>query len=232
MVNIQLLAAKFVERVRTVGFLHASARTVRQALNQGIGRLNPVRDDFDILYGTDTSGTVNLWRYRIESANAKYGSFYACTSKRHIEVLLAPLPRSASFVDLGCGKGRPLLVAAQMGFKTVVGVEFVRELAEVASGNLRKIGANATVVCADVATYEFPADRLLVYLYDPFDAPVMASVAQKLRRHEGELWVIYVNPRHGHLFDSWMERMPLTPDQARLFAPDSVSVWHKACSVQ
>jgi predicted RNA methylase len=50
-----------------------------------------------------------------------------------------------------CGKGRPLIVAAAMGFKTVIGVEFVRELVEVARENLRKTRSNATVVCADAA---------------------------------------------------------------------------------
>jgi len=81
------------------------------------------------------------------------------------------------------------------------------------------------VACTDAAEYEFPQGPLIVYLYNPFDAAVMSPVAQKLRRHEGDLWVIYVNPRHGDLFDFWMERMPLTPLQAKLFSVDSVSVW-------
>ena len=81
---------------------------------------------------------------------------YRSTSEQHIEVLRSPLPRSASFVDLGCGKSRPLIVAAAMGFKTVIGVEFVRELVEVAREDLRKTRSNARVVCADAAWYELP----------------------------------------------------------------------------
>jgi SAM-dependent methyltransferase len=228
MVHIQLLTAKFRAQVSSVGLLQAVSRIVRQAIKQGIRRLNPVKDEFDLRYGTDTGGLINLWKYRIESPNAKYGVSYGSISEQHIEVLLAPLPRSASFVDLGCGKGRPLLIAAKMRFKIVMGVEFVRELAEVARRNLRQMGANATVVCADAAAYDFPDGALIVYLYNPFDAAVMSPVAQRLRRQTGDLWVIYVNPRHGELFESWMERLPLTPLQAKLFSPDSVSVWHKA----
>jgi len=227
MLNIQLLAAKLMAHVKTAGFLGAVDHTVRQVMKEGMRRLNPVQDEFDIRYGTDTGGFINLWKYRIESPNAKYGVSYGTTSERHIEVLLSPLPRSASFVDLGCGKGRPLLVAAAMGFKTVIGVEFVRELVEVAKENLRKTRANAMVVCADAACYEFPAGPLVVYLYNPFNAAVVSSVAQKLRLHEGELWVIYINPKHNGLFEFWMERMSLTPTQARLFSPESVSIWHK-----
>jgi SAM-dependent methyltransferase len=227
MLNLRLLAAKFLAQVKAVGFLCAVDRAVKQVLKQGMRRLNPVQDDFDIRYGTDTGGFVNLWKYRIESPNAKYGVSYGSSSEQHIEVLLSPLPRTASFVDLGCGKGRPLLVAAAMGFKTVIGVEFVRELVEIAKENLRKTRTNAMVVCADAACYEFPAGPLVVYLYDPFNATVVSSVAQKLRLRKGELWVVYVNPEHGGLFESWMERMSLTPIQAQLFSPESVSIWHK-----
>jgi hypothetical protein len=56
----------------------------------------------------------------------------------------------------------------------------------------------------------------------------MSSVAQRLRLHKGELWVIYVNPEHGNLFEFWMERTSLTPIQAKLFSPESVSILHKA----
>jgi SAM-dependent methyltransferase len=227
MINIHLLVGKFMAQAKTVGFLGAVDRAVRQVLKQGVRRLDPAQDDFDIRYGTDTGGLVNLWKYRIESPNAKYGVSYGSTSERHIEVLLSPLPRAASFVDLGCGKGRPLIVAAAMGFRTVIGVEFVRELVVVARENLCKTRTNAMVVCADAACYEFPTGPLVVYLYNPFNAAVVSSVVQRLRLHKGELWVVYVNPEHGGLFESWMERMSLTPIQAQLFSPESVSIWHK-----
>ena len=228
MLNTKLLAAKFMAQVKTVGFLGAVDRAARQVMERGMRRLNPVQDDFDIRHGTNTGGFVNLWKYRIESANAKYGVSYGSTSEQHIEVLLSPLPRDASFVDLGCGKGRPLIVAAAMKFKTVIGVEFVSELVEIASENLRKTRTNATVVCGDAADYEFPAGSLIVYLYNPFNATIVSSVAQKLRLRNGKLWVIYVNPEHGHLFEPWMERLPLTPTQAKMFSPESVSIWHNA----
>lgn len=227
MIDCRLFAAKFDTRAKAAGLLGAVEDIVRQVVRLGIRKLNPVRDEFDIRHGTETGGSVKLWKYRINSPNAKHGVFYISTSEKHIRVLLSPLPRTATFVDLGCGKGRPLIVAAAMGFKSVVGVEFVKELVETARENLRKAGANATVLCADAAYYDFPPGTLVVYLYDPFDAAVMSSVAQNLRRHKGELWVVYVNPEHGSLFDSWMTRTCLTPDHLKVFSPGSVSIWHK-----
>jgi hypothetical protein len=83
------------------------------------------------------------------------------------------------------------------------------------------MGTNVTVVCADAAAYDFPDGALIVYLYNPFDGTVMSSVAQKLRRHTGDLWVTYINPRVTELFENWMEPLPLTPPQAKLFSFDS-----------
>jgi SAM-dependent methyltransferase len=221
------MVRKFVEHARSVGLLPAISSTVKQAVRHAIATASPGQDDFDLRYGTDTAGVSHLWNYKIESSNATYGVSYGSISERHIQVLLAPLPRSASFVDLGCGKGRPLLVAAAMGFHHVTGVEFVRELAEIATRNLRTLAVNGTVLCADVADYDFSPGQLIVYCYNPFASTVMTIVAEKLRRHQGELWVVYVNPRHGSLFDDWMELMPLTPSQTELFTRDSVSIWHR-----
>jgi len=227
MVSVQLFVEKFRARAGSAGFFPAVGYTMRQAIKHGIEKLNLASDEFDVRYGTDTAGLISLCKYGIDSPNAKHGGHYVSTSEKHIEVLLAPLPRNACFVDVGCGKGRPLLVAAQMGFKTVIGVEFVSELAEIADSNLRKMDLSATVIHADAASYEFPAGPLIVYLYNPFDAVVMSRVAQNLRSHAGDLWVLYVNPRHDQLFESWMQRMPLIPSQAKLFSADSVSLWHK-----
>lgn len=230
MTNIRLLTAKLTTQITAVGFRGAVGHGVRHILGRAVKRLKPVRDDFDARYGTDTGGLINLWQYRIDSPNAKYGVSYGSASEQHIQALLSPFPRTASFVDLGCGKGRPLIVAATMGFKTIIGVEFVRELAEIARNNLRKTGTNATVVCADAVSYKYPPGPLIIYLYDPFGAAVMASVARNLKRHKEELWVIYINPEHSDLFDSWIQRLPLTPVQANLFLENSVVIWHRDAS--
>lgn len=221
MINIQLLAAKFRARIREVGFV----RTISEAVNRATGSVRAQPDDFDAKHGTDTSGIIDLRRFRINSPNAKHGARYESIGERDIEAMLAPLPRSAHVVDLGCGKGRLLLIAAQMQFKSVIGVEFVQELAAIAERNVRRTGTVATVVCGDAAEYEFPNGPLAVYMFNPFDATVMARVAQHLQRHKGELWVIYVSPQYCDLFDSWMKRQPLTPAQAEVYA--SVAIWHK-----
>lgn len=114
--------------------------------------------------------------------------------------------REAVFVDYGCGMGRALLFASTLPFKKIIGVEISAELCQIASENMKRyyeqVGKRTpewSIVNADVR--HFPPDSATIfYMYNPFDAVVMAevidriveSVAAKSRR----CIVIYANPVH------------------------------------
>jgi predicted RNA methylase len=106
-------------------------------------------------------------------------------------------------VDVGCGKGRVLIVAAEYGFERVVGVEFSEELCEIARSNVtvyaRKHGlsTNVEVVHRDAAEYEFRADDNVLFFFNPFDSAVMERVLENVRRslerHPREITLLYYN---------------------------------------
>jgi hypothetical protein len=54
-----------------------------------------------------------------------------------------------TFIDLGSGKGRVLLMAAAYGFKRIIGVEFMPELHRVAEENIRKYTEHRTEAPSD-----------------------------------------------------------------------------------
>jgi SAM-dependent methyltransferase len=97
-----------------------------------------------------------------------------------------------TFIDLGSGKGRVLLMAAPYGFKRIIGVEFMPEWHRVAEENIRKYTANCAVenkpaaaiesLCMDARDFEFPAGPLVVYMFNPFPEPVLAAVLERLRQ--------------------------------------------------
>ncbi len=207
-------------RVKRFGVIE----TVRQLLHRAMAPPAPP-DEYDRLHGTDTAGAIPLWTQSIDSPNAADGVHYATAREGHVRALLDPLPRAATLIDLGCGKGRILCIAAAMGFQRVIGVEFVASWASIARANLARLGLDAEVINGDVTTYTFPDGPLIVYLYDPFGPSVMATVAERLRKRTDLTWVIYVNPRCLDAF-SWMQRLPLTGAQAELFSPESVRIWH------
>ncbi len=92
-----------------------------------------------------------------------------------------------SFVDLGCGKGRVLMLASEFDFRKVVGVEISAELCEVARRNAvafrpptRKSGIE--VQNADATRCDFPETDLLVHMYHPFDPEITVKVFEHLGR--------------------------------------------------
>jgi SAM-dependent methyltransferase len=183
---------------------------LRFTLREGLWAIKkPTREsnEFDVKYGTDTGGLVQLWHFKIRSPNARYATAYIATEEQALVDAISALPddpRTLTFIDLGCGKGRALLVAAKLGFKQVIGVEFAHELAETAKKNLEILGiTNAVVEHADAAEYHFPSGDIVVYLYNPFHKEVLQKVIENLKRSlPKKVYVIYGIPACAALFDS------------------------------
>ena len=201
--------------------------TLRQATGfQGLrGLLRPSgpTDAFDLKYGTDTGEPAALWKFKIDSPNARFGAGYQTISEEALVDVIRFLgedTHALTFVDVGCGKGRALLVAANLGFKQVIGVEFVHELAVTARKNLAKLSiTNATVVEIDAVDYRFPPrSDIVVYFFNPFSEEVMQKVIVNLgESFPRKLYVIYACPQCAGLFDAsgLLTRLgspPKTPD--------------------
>src|SRR4029078_10174363 len=134
------------------------------------------------------------------------GFSYVPTPLRLGLLWLAALPphrERFTFIDMGSGKGRVLALAASSGFGRVVGVEFARELHELASSNARAAsqrGVNFETLLVDAATYRFPSEPLVVHFNNPFDESVMTSVLQNLHesyQHERRA-IVVVYQQAGH----------------------------------
>lgn len=115
-------------------------------------------------------------------------------------------PQGWTFLDLGSGKGRAVLLASQRPFRRAVGIEWRRGLHRRAEANLaafRARGGPACPVelhCGDAATHALPDGPLVVYLYNPFPANVVHDVLLRLRGREHRL--CYVNPRESVLVEA------------------------------
>ncbi|MGA9882407.1 MAG: class I SAM-dependent methyltransferase [Candidatus Acidiferrales bacterium] len=115
-------------------------------------------------------------------------------------------PSGLCFVDLGCGKGRTLILAARRGFKRVIGVEFSPGLVAIARKNLKRTGLDAEVVDEDAGQYRLPDDNLVIYMYNPFGSAVMITVIRSLlewgKSCRRTAYVIYLEDIHHGLFES------------------------------
>jgi SAM-dependent methyltransferase len=148
-------------------------------------RLRP--DPFDVEHGTDTRQIVRLEALgSVTEEQARLGHRYqASTPERAISALERLPIRHDEFtlVDVGSGKGRVVLIAAELPFRRIIGVEFASELHDIAVSNVRRARPDdprVELVCQDVTGYELPDEPLVLYFYGPFLAPIMRIVMDRV----------------------------------------------------
>ena len=183
---------------------------IRSIYGMGWDRVHP----FDLQYGTDTSGYSGDEERISGNAVDIHAHGYAGTQPGLLRGVLATLPRpeTCTFVDLGCGKGRPLFVATEFPFKGIVGVELSPALTEIARQNAEKIAklfplrTPVRVVCGDAAMYPLPAGDVILFLYNPFEEilirKVVARVEEALAAERRRIFILYFNPLFGACFDA------------------------------
>jgi hypothetical protein len=146
--------------------------------------------------------------------NADHGVFYHPAHPKFLFELFNSLKIDFppyTFVDLGSGKGRALLVASEYPFAEIIGVEFAAELHEIASRNIQSYRSktqrckNLRSVNLDAAQFEIPLTPLVLYLYNPFRPAVLIPVLQRLQRsldlHPRDVTLIYAAPFHAGLIE-------------------------------
>ncbi len=165
-----------------------------------------------------------LKNYRAMIANSDSGDIgsFDPSNVSTIRWSLLPLPidpRTASFIDLGSGTGRALLVAADYRFKHVIGVEQVAELHETANVNLGQLSENF-LRCSwlenrlgDATAYALPVDNLVIYLNNDWSASALDKILSHLKYSFNytprSIFVIYVNPVKKYVFDRYSFLQPL-----------------------
>ena len=161
---------------------------------------------FDWQHGTSTMTWVDVEDFGAAGDNLAYSECYVATKARPLWTLLSSLdlPRNSGFVDLGSGKGRVLLIAAQYGFRRIVGVEFSPRLCEYARRNIQifkdrgRMAVEIDIVQSDASTYPIQPNQAVFFMFNPFRAVVMAQVLANLRRSvelaPRKIWLIYNTP--------------------------------------
>ncbi len=167
----------------------------------------------DAAYGIDTSGVVPAGECAPDAALARHMSPYAGSQPSIVRASLALLPdhRDYAFVDLGCGKGRPLVLASELPFARVLGVEISPALAAIARANAEVIAAahpDRTLIevhVGDASAAPIPGRRVVYYMYHPFDRSLVQMLVDSLERHLDSgvehAFFVYYNPVHGDVLD-------------------------------
>lgn len=173
---------------------------------------------FDAEHGVTTEALVFLGELDPDAIGPglEHATHYEPTPVGQAQALLdaSPLrPEHATFVDLGAGMARVVLLAARRPFRAVIGVEISPALVEIARENLaavrdpQRVARDVKIVRADAGAYAFPRGDLVVYLYNPFRAPVLHDVLANLRQNTEAREVVL-------LYHTAVERATVDADDA------------------
>lgn len=157
------------------------------------------RDRFDRKYGVATSGVVEKAEAGVADPTALADAIrYVPIGEpvlRHVltRATRVAAPRDVAFVDLGCGKGRALIMASWFPFRSILGIELSPRHAAIAERNVtghlaRPRGPtprcrDISIACANALHCELPDSDLLVFMYRPFKGQVFQGVLDRLHDH-------------------------------------------------
>ncbi len=213
--------------------VRGSLRAAASSLLRGSARSEP--HAFDREHGTDTSGVITGGHLAVGHPHDVHITAYAGippskfheTIRHWVQTPPVEAAEAYSFVDLGCGKGRALMLASALHFREVVGVELNPTLAGIAEANLARWSAGGKarrtvrIVCADATEFAFPPGPCLLYLANPFGATVMRRLLERIEAAEtgDTVEVLYQTPHQAAVFAErsrwrlvWSEVIPVTAE--------------------
>jgi SAM-dependent methyltransferase len=204
------------------------------------------RHPFDREYGIETSGFIEARVLAPDPETGKSMQCYGGSQPGIVRRVLATLPDKSgfTFVDLGCGKGRVLVIASEFNFKEIIGVDIAKPVLDKARANaalLRKAYPGRTpirLVHGNAFKLMPEGDKLVFYLYHPFGREgveqFVAGLEDRIRNESAQVFVVYCNPvwagilDHSRVLSRWSaatlryekEEIGYGPDMT-----DTVVVW-------
>jgi SAM-dependent methyltransferase len=178
------------------------------------------RHPFDVEFGVRTSGLIAGRHLKSGHRHDLHVTAYFGVAPSVFQSLIKRWQRSGpvaaidetTFVDLGAGMGRAVLLASGLGFKCVVGVELHPKLAGIARRNARLWRAAGRerspmrIVEGDAVEYPLPAGPVLVFLFNPFGAAVLRRLLKGWRKalaaRTQHLDLLYVNNEQEGVLES------------------------------
>jgi len=143
--------------------------------------------DYDWEYRVDTTSANVSWQARfIGLLNSSYQPIEAPLFHDMLHAL--DIDHSQfTFIDIGSGKGRPLLMAAEYPFRRILGIELLPELNAIAQEYIRRFPREQKrcnqieALQGDALDFVFPLEPLVVFMFHPLPESGFRQVITNLK---------------------------------------------------
>lgn len=197
---------------------------LKHSLVPSLRRARRLDHEFDSKFGVNTKANLSLDDLDIDSDNARFGNRYQAIRPAEFDDVINCIRirhEEFSFIDFGSGMGRALLLASELPFRRIIGIEFSQRLHQTALENICKYRSESQncrdieSICVDATQYPIPKEKAVFFLYNPFKGEVMAKVLdniqKSLKENPREAFILYYNPVCVEVFNgSTFEELKVT----------------------
>jgi len=164
-----------------------------------------------IKYGPGTFIPVELKNLTITKGDIAKASRYEAVSFYMLEKLFTVFKKisgKTSIVDLGCGKGRMMMVAPHFGFNDVAGIDFAKEVCEQARINMERKKKEFPdlrwkILNQNVEDYNISPEDSVFFMFNPFNQSILESFLDKLNiscnQFPRAIYFLYASPQYQKL---------------------------------
>jgi SAM-dependent methyltransferase len=206
---------------------------------------------FDRQCGTDTSGVVPVEMITSDKILSHKINPYGASQPSIIRRAITALGTidDYEFIDLGCGKGRAMIVASEFPFRRISGIELSTNLTKVARRNIAIVQRHfpsrppVEAIEGNAITFPLPKGKIVFFFCHSFGEELLSQLISNLEAAIssgiGPVFFMYYNPVHGNVLDAspafarWFaDTLPY--DQRELgFGPDTqdtVVIWQSGAT--
>ena len=152
---------------------------------------------FDLFYNVET-------QFR-EGKTNKFNNHYAPTYYSLIKESFSVIKNKnkLNFIDVGCGKGKVLLVASDFGFKKIIGIDLSKKLLHICKQNIYKYKQLKykkkliKLINIEATKYKITNENVF-YFFDPFSGPVLNTFLKNIllsfKKNKRVIYIIFANP--------------------------------------
>lgn len=196
---------------------------------------------FDLAHGVDTSGLLYMDQLVTGHPHDRFSEGYYATAPSLFRGALSLWARTLNgysvddyaFIDLGCGKGRVLMMASEYPFRSITGVELNPALVESARTNLRqwmrspRACQDVSAMPGDVLEAPLPESPIVLFLFNAFERELVRTLLDRLQdrasRRRVPIDLIYVHPEHDDLVSAAPRVETILNEQILFSAEDAAA---------